>query len=210
MDEETRKALDDAMIEAEIKHDKRISERENAIRLMLLSLGDAGENPARDGLKDTPNRVARMWDELFSGYYDAEGRIERLMEKTFDSDNENMVIVRDIDFFSTCEHHIMPFFGKVTIGYIPNGKVLGISKLARLVEIFARRLQIQEQMTTQIADAIDKYLAPQGVMVIVEAMHTCMSARGAKAINAKTVTSEVRGVFKSNPETRKEFMDIIK
>lgn len=165
-----------------------------------------GEKPDREGLADTPKRVAKAWREFFAGY---EIDPALLLAKTFESDNQEMVVVKDIDYFSHCEHHMVPFHGRVHIGYVPNGRVLGLSKFARLVEVFARRLQIQEQMTYQIADAIEKHLKPSGVIVVVTGQHMCMSMRGVKKQNSWTVTSAVRGNFKNQPETRKEFYDIV-
>ena len=166
-----------------------------------------GEDFKREGLKDTPARVARMYSEIFEGYGQDP---EKILERTFsDEDHHEMVIVRDIDFFSHCEHHMVPFFGKVHIAYIPNGRVVGLSKLVRLVECYAHRLQIQERMVTQIADAIEKSLEPLGVMVVIEAEHLCMKMRGVKNACADTVTSAVRGAFMENPETRAEFLSLI-
>lgn len=165
-----------------------------------------GENPNREGLKETPNRMIRSWNELFAGYkQDPKDIMTTFQEGTC----KEMVVLKDIEFFSTCEHHFIPFFGTVSIGYIPNEKVIGISKLARLVEIYARRLQIQERMTTQIADTLIEFLNPGGVMVVCKAQHLCMKARGIKN-NATMVTSAVRGVFKEDNIVRNEFMELIK
>lgn len=172
-----------------------------------------GENASREGLVETPKRVAKMYDEIFGGYsYDP----DEVLRKTFDADydesqpyEQGMVIVKDIDFYSHCEHHMVPFIGKVHIGYIPKDRVVGISKLARLVEGYAHRLQIQERLTDQIASAIEKELQPQGVIVVVEAQHMCMKLRGVRNATASTVTSAVRGAF-CYPETRQEFMSLIK
>jgi GTP cyclohydrolase I len=166
-----------------------------------------GDDPNREGLLDTPNRVSKSYKELFSGY---SGNPKETLSRVFTCKNDEMVILKDIEFFSTCEHHMIPFFGKVHIGYIPDGKVVGISKLARLVEVYARRLQIQEQMTDQIADAIVKYLAPKGVIVVVEATHLCMRARGVQKQNSTMITSAIRGVFKKQHDTRAEFLSLIK
>lgn len=160
-----------------------------------LLLEGIGENPSREGLADTPDRVARMYEEIFGGM--AETAAEHL-SKVFAADNAGIVLERDITFFSTCEHHLMPFYGKAHIAYLPRGKVVGLSKLARTVEVYARRLQIQEQMTGQIADAIMEHLQPEGVMVILEAEHMCMTMRGVKKPGSKTVTVAVRGVFEDN------------
>lgn len=180
------------------------AQRERAIQELLGTI--PGEDLHRDGLLGTPDRVARMYEEIFSGY---EKDPEEVLSKTFDTDNEEMVIVKDIDYFSHCEHHMVPFFGKVHIGYIPNGKVVGLSKLARLVEIYARRLQIQEQMTFQIADAIESILKPKGVAVVVTGQHLCMVMRGIKKLNSTTTTSAMRGVFMNEAQTRNEFLNLI-
>lgn len=159
----------------------------NAVKDILLAIG---EDPDREGLKETPDRVARMLEELTSGYSD-DPSVH--LSKTFEQGGSRAVIEKDIYFSSTCEHHLMPFFGKVHIAYIPDGKVVGLSKLARVVDAFARRLQLQERLNAQIADAIFDELAPKGVMVVVEGEHTCMTARGVKKFGSKTVTSAVRG-----------------
>lgn len=190
--------------------------REEAVRALLAS---TGEDVLREGLLDTPKRVAKMYEEVFGGY-----KIDphELLERTFAEDagieeaNEGgvnylqgMVIVRDIKFYSHCEHHMVPFFGTVHVGYIPNKKVVGISKIARVVDAYARRLQIQERLTKQIADTIQEVLNPQGVMVVVEAEHLCMKMRGIKNPCADTVTSTVRGLFEQAP-TRQEFLQLIR
>ena len=171
---------------------------EQGIKLLLEGIG---EDPSREGLVDTPNRVARMYEELCAGM--DKDPMEHL-SKTFTCDNENVVIEKDITFYSTCEHHLMPFYGKVHIAYIPNGKVVGISKLARTVEVYARRLQIQEQMTEQIAEALEEYLEAQGVYVMVEAEHMCMSARGIKKPGSKTVSFALKGKFKEDDALRRD------
>lgn len=177
---------------------------EYAIRLLLEGIG---ENPERPGLVDTPNRVARMYEELLAGY---EEDVQKHLMKTFPAQNSEIVIEKDIQFYSLCEHHLLPFFGKVHIAYIPNDKVVGISKLARTVEVYARRLQIQEQMTTQIADALEKNLSTKGVMVMVEAEHMCMTMRGVKKSGSKTITVAIRGCFLSDPTLKETFMNLIK
>ena len=176
---------------------------EEGIRLLLEGIG---EDPNREGLKDTPDRVARMYEELCSGMNMSP---KEHLSKTFTCDNENVVIEKDITFYSTCEHHLMPFYGKVHIAYIPNGKVVGISKLARTVEVYARRLQIQEQMTNQIADALMEYLDAKGVLVLVEAEHMCMSARGIKKPGSKTITIASRGEFNADKELKREIMGVL-
>lgn len=164
-----------------------------------------GDDPNREGLQETPERMVRSWGKLFGGYKQS---VEDVIT-TFESDSNEMVVLRDIEFYSTCEHHFLPFFGKIHIGYIPDGKVIGISKLARIVEIFARRLQIQERLVTQIADSIDEHLEPLGVMVIAEAQHLCMTARGVNKQNSIMVTSAIRNAFK-NEEVRSEFLRLVK
>jgi len=163
-----------------------------AVRLLLEGIG---EEPSREGLLDTPDRVARMYTEIFAGM-DAD--VSEPLSRVFAVENNEMVLEKDISFYSMCEHHMLPFYGKAHIAYLPDGKVLGLSKLARTVEVYARRLQIQEQMTGQIADAIMRYLVPQGVMVVVEAEHMCMTMRGVKKPGSRTVSIAVRGVFEEN------------
>ena len=177
---------------------------EEAVKLLLEGLG---EDVNREGLKDTPDRIARMYEEIFSGMDEDAGDH---LSKTFSVDNNEMVIVKDIVFYSTCEHHMMPFYGKAHVAYIPDGKVVGISKLARTVEVFAKRLQIQEQMTGQVADAIMEHLAPQGAMVVVEAEHMCMTMRGVKKPGSKTVTIATRGVFAENETLQNKFFNMLR
>lgn len=177
---------------------------EEAVRLLLEGIG---EDVNREGLKDTPDRIARMYEEIYAGMDEDAGEH---LKKTFLVDNNEMVIVKDIIFYSTCEHHMMPFYGKAHVAYIPNGRVVGISKLARTVEVYAKRLQIQEKMTGQIADAIIKYLEPLGVMVVVEAEHMCMTMRGIKKPGSKTVTMATRGVFKDNEALKNQFFNMMR
>ncbi len=179
---------------------------EAAVTEILLAIG---ENVDRDGLLNTPRRVASMYEELFSGLHDDPARH---LEVTFASEHDEMVMVRDIPFASLCEHHLVPFLGKAHVAYIPaeDGRITGLSKLARLVDGYARRLQVQERMTTEIADAIDKVLAPRGVLVVIEAEHLCMSMRGVKKPGTVTVTSAVRGLFRSDVATRAEAMQFIR
>jgi GTP cyclohydrolase I len=167
-----------------------------------------GEDPKREGLIATPERVAAMYEELFSGIGDDPGRH---LTVTFAAEHDEMVMVREIPFASVCEHHLVPFIGRAHVAYIPNqdGRITGLSKLARLVDGFARRLQVQERMTTQIADALEAALAPRGVLVVVEAEHLCMSMRGVKKPGTVTVTSSVRGLFRTDPATRAEAMQFI-
>ncbi len=166
-----------------------------------------GENVEREGLLETPARVVRMYEEIFSGY-DIDPR--EVLGVTFDEQHEELVIVKDIVFYSQCEHHMAPFFGKIHIGYIPSGKIAGLSKFARLVDAITRKLQVQERITSEIADILDEMLSPQGVMVVVEAEHLCMSARGVRKHGSKTVTSAVRGLFRRDAALRSEFMSLIK
>jgi GTP cyclohydrolase I len=167
-------------------------------------LENIGEQPQREGLLRTPERVARMFNELTEGYHvDPEKMINGAL---FDVDYDEMVIVKDIDFYSLCEHHLLPFYGQAHVAYIPNGKVIGLSKIPRIVEMFARRLQIQEQMTSQIANFLHSTLQPQGVAVVVEGMHMCSMMRGVKKANASMKTSKMIGAFKDDDKTRREFI----
>lgn len=166
---------------------------EQAVRLFLEAVG---EDPDRPALVGTPDRVARMAEELFGGTDEA---AKEALSVTFDCANDDLVLEKDIQFYSLCEHHLLPFFGKVHIAYVPNGRVAGLSKLARTVEAYARRAQIQEQMTQQIAEAMMQYLQPRGVMVVAEAEHMCMSMRGVKKPGAKTLTYVCKGEFAQNP-----------
>jgi GTP cyclohydrolase IA len=179
---------------------------ERAVTELLLALG---EDPARDGLVKTPVRVARMYQELLAGLGENPGDH---LEVTFAADHDEMVMVRDIPFASLCEHHLIPFIGKAHVAYIPgqDGRITGLSKLARLVEGFARRLQVQERMTSEIADAIEHALAPRGVLVVLDAEHLCMSMRGVKKSGTSTVTSAVRGLFRSDAATRMEAMQFVR
>lgn len=173
----------------------------------VLKYGIGSRNVDPEALENTPNRVARAYHELFSGY-DAD--VTEVLSRVFDDPHDEMVIVKDIPMYSMCEHHMLPFIGTVSIGYIPDGKILGLSKLARLVEIYARRLQLQERLTAQIADAIMKHVCPQGVGVVVNAEHTCMTMRGINKPGATTTTSAMRGIFKDDAKTRSEFLGLIK
>ncbi len=167
-----------------------------------------GEDPEREGLLETPHRVAKMYfNEIFQGYN--QEPVDILNNAVFHSDYEEMVIVKDIDFYSMCEHHMIPFFGVVHVGYIPDGKLIGLSKIPRLVDMFARRLQIQEQMTVQIAKTLEDLLEPKGVAVVVEAIHLCSVMRGVRKPRNKMITSEVRGAFRKNQKTREEFFSHI-
>lgn len=166
-----------------------------------------GENVEREGLEETPARVARMYEEIFAGY---EVDPRDVLGVTFEENHQELVIVKDIVYYSQCEHHMAPFFGKVHIGYIPSGRIAGLSKLARLVEAVTRRLQVQERITSQIADIMDEVLDPEGVMVVVEGEHLCMCSRGVKKPGSKTVTSAVRGSFRTDAASRAEFLSLIK
>jgi GTP cyclohydrolase I len=181
----------------------------NRIEAAVLEiLAAIGEDPERDGLQKTPGRVARMYEELFAGFQ--ENPADHL-EVTFAADHDEMVMVRDIPFASLCEHHMVPFMGRAHVAYIPgsDGRITGLSKLARLVDGFARRLQVQERMTSQIADTIEAALDPKGVLVVIEAEHLCMSMRGVKKSGTSTVTSAVRGLFRTDTSTRFEAMQFV-
>ncbi|MFS0840489.1 GTP cyclohydrolase I FolE [Paenibacillus sp. 1P03SA] len=166
-----------------------------------------GEDPEREGLLDTPARVTRMYEEIFAGY---EADFHDVLGVTFDEQHEELVIIKDIVYYSQCEHHMAPFFGKIHVGYIPSGKIAGLSKFARLVEAITRKLQVQERITSQIANTLDEVLEPHGVMVVVEGEHLCMCSRGVKKPGSKTVTSAVRGSFRTDSALRAEFLSLIK
>jgi len=174
------------------------------VREILLAVG---EDPKRDGLKGTPERVSQALRFLTSGYSQDVDKV--LNNALFDVKYDEMVIVSDIDFFSLCEHHLLPFFGKVHIAYLPDKKVIGISKMVRLVEVFSRRLQVQERLTTQIAETIGKKISPLGVAVVIEAQHMCMLMRGVEKQNSRAITSSMLGTFRTHHETRMEFLDLI-
>lgn len=175
--------------------------------LIYNILKEIGENPEREGLLGTPNRVAGAYEFLTSGY---KMNIEEVMNNAVYSEKyDEMVIVKNIDFYSLCEHHMLPFYGKVHVAYIPDGKIIGLSKIPRIVEVFARRLQVQERMTQEIADTLDKYLNPQGVAVVSEAYHMCMMMRGVEKQNSSATASAMHGVFKDDARTRGEFLTFI-
>jgi len=178
---------------------------EAAVREILSAIG---EDPDRDGLQQTPSRVARMYEEIFSGLRESP---DHHLAVTFEADHDEMVMVRDIPFASACEHHLVPFIGRAHVAYIPNddGRITGLSKLARLVDAYARRPQVQERLTAQIADEIERTLEPRGVLVVIEAEHLCMSMRGVRKPGATTVTSAVRGLFRDSTATRFEAMRFI-
>ncbi|GAA3424053.1 GTP cyclohydrolase I FolE [Streptosporangium nondiastaticum] len=178
---------------------------EKAVREILIAIG---EDPDRDGLQETPARVARAYAEQFAGLRQTP---EDVLTTVFDVDHDEMVLVRDIEVYSTCEHHLVPFHGVAHVGYIPNqkGQVTGLSKLARLVDVYARRPQVQERMTSQIADALMRVLEPRGVIVVIECEHLCMTMRGVRKPGAKTITSAVRGDFRNSEKTRAEAMSLI-
>ena len=174
------------------------------VRLLLEGIG---EDVTREGLVETPDRIARMYEEIYGGM---EEDASEHLKKRVHVDNDAMVLEKDITFYSTCEHHLLPFYGKAHIAYIPNGEVVGLSKLARTVEVFARRLQLQEQLTGQIADALEKELNPKGVMVMIEAEHMCMTMRGIKKPGSQTVTIVKRGIFENNQELEDTFFRMLR
>ena len=177
---------------------------EDAVRTILREIG---EDPSREGLMRTPERVARAYAELTSGYHvDPQALIN---DAIFEVDYDEMVIVRDIHFHSLCEHHLLPVYGHAHVAYLPNGKVIGLSKIPRVVEMFARRLQVQERMTVEIADFLNQVLAPRGVAVVAQGVHMCSTMRGVRKENASMITSAMRGRFKTDPKTRAEFLGLI-
>jgi GTP cyclohydrolase I len=196
---------EDNLLEDQLTSGKVDSPEIQAAVLRILQA--VGENPAREGLIRTPERVARMYAELLAGY--STDPMVVLNDAIFEVKYDEMVIVRDIEFYSLCEHHMLPFMGRVHVAYIPDGKVIGISKIPRMVDIFARRLQVQERMTRQIADLIRDLLHPQGVGVVVEGLHLCMMMRGVKKHNARMTTSAMHGAFRVNLASRQEFLENI-
>lgn len=182
-------------------------DKEKIKKGVRLILEGVGEDPARPGLAKTPQRVAEMYAEIFSGIETPEGRLLRPMEG---ETHDEMILIKDIPFYSVCEHHLLPFIGKAHVAYIPAGRIVGLSQLARALEHFAKRPQMQERLTTQLADMIMKKLKPKGAMVIIDAEHLCMSMRGIKKPGARTVTSAVRGIFRTKASTREEMLELIK
>lgn len=199
-----------------VSKEQRQADIEYAVKMILIAIG---ENPDREGLKNTPNRVARMYGEIYEGVMLTNEEICKMFLTTF-SDSEDdgdmgdkfgdLVIVKDIPFYSTCEHHLVPFFGHAHVAYIPNEKIIGISKVARLLEMIAKRPQVQERITKDVLDCIVQMLDPKGVMIVIEAEHLCMSMRGVKKPGTKTVTSATYGAFRDDPATRNEFLQLIK
>ena len=177
---------------------------EEAVTMILEAIG---EDVTREGLVETPARIARMYEEIFSGVDES---CEELMAKRFHEPNNDMVLEKDIVFYSMCEHHLLPFFGKVHVAYIPDGEVVGLSKLARTVDVYAKRPQLQERMTNQIADAIMEQLGAKGAMVMVEAEHMCMTMRGIKKPGSRTITYSVKGVFKEDKDLQNKFMQLVR
>ena len=197
--------FDDNPVDGQSNKSKMDSQEiQNAVQRILKAVG---EDPNRDGLKRTPERISRMYVELLSGY--SIDPVAMVNDALFDVKYDEMVIVRDIEFYSLCEHHMLPFMGRVHVAYIPDGKVVGLSKIPRIVDLYAHRLQVQERMTRQIADFIRDLLHPQGVAVVVEALHLCMSMRGVQKHNARLTTSAMHGAFRANLATRQEFLDNI-
>jgi len=192
--------FDDRLADGKIDSD----EIKSAISTILAAVG---ENPDRDGLKRTPERVARMYGELLAGYHTDPLKV--VNDAIFEVKYDEMVVVRDIEFYSLCEHHLLPFMGHVHVAYIPKGRVVGLSKIPRIVDIFARRLQVQERMTRQIADLIQELIQPMGVAVVVEGLHLCMMMRGVQKHSARMTTSAMHGAFRTNLATRQEFLENI-
>ncbi|XP_047478555.1 GTP cyclohydrolase 1-like [Penaeus chinensis] len=211
--EEIKKRLRNTTVDkSRTSADHKPPAREDLIPELAASyrslLNDLGEDPTRKGLLKTPERAAKAMLFFTKGY---DQTIQDVMNNAvFEEDTEDMVIVKDIEMFSTCEHHLVPFWGKVSVGYLPNKKVLGLSKVARIVEVFSRRLQVQERLTKQIAEAIVEAVQPAGVAVVVEGTHMCMVMRGVQKINATTTTSSMLGEFRTNPKTREEFLSLLK
>ncbi|MFD0696857.1 GTP cyclohydrolase I FolE [Paenibacillus sp. GCM10027628] len=195
------------MASIDYKNERVAENRELIEQHVRAILRLIGEDVDREGLLDTPARVTRMYEEIFAGY-SADPR--DVLGVTFDEQHEELVIIKDIVYYSQCEHHMAPFFGKVHVGYLPSGKVAGLSKFARLVDVITRKLQVQERITSEIADILDEVLKPHGVMVVVEGEHMCMCSRGVKKYGSQTVTSAVRGSFRTDSTLRSEFLSLLK
>ncbi|MBD0382341.1 GTP cyclohydrolase I FolE [Paenibacillus sedimenti] len=195
------------MASIEYKNVKVAENRELIEKHVREILRLIGEDVDREGLLDTPARVTRMYEEIFAGY---SANPRDVLGVTFDEQHEELVIIKDIVYYSQCEHHMAPFFGKVHVGYLPSGKVAGLSKFARLVDVITRKLQVQERITSEIADILDEVLRPHGVMVVVEGEHMCMCSRGVKKYGSQTVTSAVRGSFRTDSTLRSEFLSLLK
>ena len=194
-------SLDDSLDDEELSESESSREMESLVHRELQLLG---EDPDREGLIKTPSRVARAMKFLTQGY--AQSAEDVIGSAIFKEDHDNMIMVRDIELYSMCEHHLLPFFGKAHVAYIPNGKIVGLSKIPRIVDVFARRLQVQERLTEEIAEGLCSVLHPSGVGVVIEAYHLCMMMRGVQKQNSKTITSALRGVFREDPKTRDEFL----
>jgi len=188
-----------------MNREERLTKRREAVESLLESIG---EDPSREGLQRTPQRVSQSFEELTQGM---DQSLEDVVgHGVFQEDCSEMVIVKDIEFYSLCEHHLLPFYGRVHVAYIPNGRIIGLSKIPRIVDMFARRLQVQERMTAQIAEAIQEVLQPKGVGVVADAAHLCMMMRGVQKQNSSTMTSCLLGGFRSDPRTRSEFLDLVR
>jgi GTP cyclohydrolase I len=205
LDEEHSSSLDAAAKAGGLGSAEVLQKFADLVRHQLEMIG---EDPDRDGLEKTPMRVAKAYEFLTRGYFECPKKV--LNDALFDVQSDEMVIVKDIDFYSLCEHHLLPFFGKCHIAYLPKNKVVGLSKLPRMVEVFARRLQVQERMTTEIAKVINELIKPHGVGVIIEAQHLCMAMRGVEKQNSYALTSSMLGSFRDDARTRAEFLDLIK
>jgi len=188
-----------------VSREERFAERERIVAELLESIG---EDPSREGLQRTPRRVSQSYEELTQG---TEQSLEDIVgHGVFKEDCSEMIIVKDVEFYSLCEHHLLPFYGRVHVAYIPDGRIIGLSKIPRIVDMFARRLQVQERMTAQIAEAIQEVLRPKGVGVVADAAHLCMMMRGVQKQNSSTMTSCLLGCFRSDPRTRSEFLDLVR